>query len=179
LGKLTLNDKSGQLAVAFRNGDKKGDCLTNKRDTLRLLMNILGVANEYQRSDRGKAMILAKNYVDALPEELRDQGILDVKPDLLIKSPFDVNSITMVSGDRFADNAMIASPFRLKRNQVVSTEEKLSRYDCQALNYIYDCKLFDHCNNQGKPRRAWVNSAPSTFTITFHRDLLRSSSSQS
>lgn len=135
---------SGQAVVLFKDSASRGECLTDGRDSLRILMNILGIGNEYQRTDRNVALEFPSDFAERVPATLRPANLLAIQPDLALISDFDLDSITMVSPTRFAANNA-APTFTVRRaGRTVPTEAKLSRTDCEALNNIYECGL--DCN---------------------------------
>ncbi|OQV12150.1 hypothetical protein BV898_13567 [Hypsibius exemplaris] len=145
LGNANPDPVRDQLVYAFKadptSRQNLGECLSEPRDTLRLLMNIIGFGNEYQRSDRSPSLIFSPNFNNLVPTALQSENLLAVQTGLEINSNFDVDSITMIKGDRYASN--LSEPLFRFRNGVPASlsDIQLSRSDCYALNYMYGCDL--------------------------------------
>ena len=138
----------GQVMVMF--GGAPGGCLDNKRDAMRLWSNSLGLLNEYLRSDRDPIMTFASNRNSLVATNLQKYDLFnDVKklnattamlipPNGVYQSIFDLNSITMITGDRFA--ASSSQPvFTITGGNSVGQNARLSENDCRALKILYGC----------------------------------------
>ncbi|GAV07072.1 hypothetical protein RvY_16954 [Ramazzottius varieornatus] len=150
---------SGQLAVMFggaaadSTGNEDGSCLGpgREREAMALLVNILGLYSEYQRDDRETAAMgqPAPMTFNAAGDSARNELVKDslkskfifgpsnravVNVNATYKSAFDLNSITMISGEKYAKsfNKPVFSTSR-----VVGAKARLSVDDCTALLDMY------------------------------------------
>ena len=154
----------GQAAIVFgsstftqsnQTGNTKGACLdnpTSPRDAMRVIANALGLRNEFMRSDRDNFITLAPNANSLVAANLQSLDIFAATKKYTNASatnqgPFDARSITMVTGEQWAQN--IGKPvFTLNMNPTgggdyrpVGNLARLSRTDCDALNMLYRCRI--------------------------------------
>ncbi|GAV07073.1 hypothetical protein RvY_16955 [Ramazzottius varieornatus] len=153
----------GQVAVMYGGGADEGSCLGagRERDAMRLLVNILGLQNEYLRQDREDpptpSIIFAKaddqGRNDLIDDSLAGENIfgrvntLNANNSQII-SPFDPLSITMVRSDRFAKSPL-KKVFILQPGVEVGVKAALSVQDCAALIYMYG----KYCPEKGSGSR--------------------------
>ena len=154
---------AGQTINLFASATLKGECLNQPRDTLRLILNLLGVANEYQRSDRDKKLKMNANPVSLAHESLAGGSgnyLLGINSHISILDDFDINSVTMVNGDRFTrpgateftqrNGSAVLDPIR---NPPALADIRLSRMDCETLDSLYGCEL--QCDSLGIRIHVW------------------------
>jgi hypothetical protein len=140
----------GQILVAFssNNGNPAGSCLDNKRDAMRIIVNALGLRNEFMKSYRSPNYMVFPTTVDRnslVAPSLQIHNIfadanMYTEPSLAVDSTpglFDVNSVTMVTPERFA--ATSTPVFSMFNNLPIGQLARLSLGDCQTLNMLYDC----------------------------------------
>ncbi|XP_055349406.1 uncharacterized protein LOC129596209 [Paramacrobiotus metropolitanus] len=134
LGRVNRAAGHGQKLV-IHNGEN--GCMGSLRDLMRIIVNALGLRNEYRRPDRDQYIDV---YPDNLAPGLKGSSLLDVynESDAYYGNfPFDYFSITMPSVTKYAaDNAVIYS---LPGNGTIAYVEHLSRDDCMGLAWMYGC----------------------------------------
>ncbi|GAV01343.1 hypothetical protein RvY_12071-2 [Ramazzottius varieornatus] len=140
---------AGQIINIFGSNTLKGECLTQPRDTLRIIMNTLGIANDYQRPDRDNFLKVPVDPVTVAHPTLTGGSapyLLGKNSHISTLDPFDVKSITMVDGSRFAREG--ESTFTQRDGSPIwgsSTTDlsqvKMSRMDCENLDSLYGCNI--------------------------------------
>ena len=163
-GYMTSGGTRGQTAIVFgsssftqsgQSGNTKGACLDNlssPRDAMRVLANALGLRNEFMRADRDNYMTLATNPNTLVATNLQSLDIFgDSKKYMATNAanqgPFDAQSITMVSGEQFAQDSskpvftLKAAPFGGGAFKPIGNLARLSLDDCSALNNLYGCAI--------------------------------------
>lgn len=169
--------EKGQVAVMFGGGADDGSCLGagRERDAIRLLVNILGLQNEFQRRDRENAptpsMIFAKaddqGRNDLVDPSLAGENIFG-KENMLnssiaqISSDFDCLSVTMVRSDRFAKSPL-KKIFILQPGMEVGNKAVLSVNDCEGLMTLYG----SHCPSVGSGSRPTCKAADRKYILLF------------
>lgn len=147
----TLNDGTipatcftfyGRLLRAAGQGQKMAihdgpnGCMDNVREVMKILTNVLGLRNEYNRPDRDQHL---KIFVEDLQPELRFSNLLNAynASQVLRSGPFDYNSITIPRPSQFA----IAGKhiFEFPADKAVPTLAHLSKADCVGLSFMYGC----------------------------------------
>lgn len=154
----------GQTAIVFssssftqsgQSGNTKGACLDNPsspRDAMRILANALGLRNEFMRADRDSFMTVAANANSLVASQLQSLNIFDTSKlytaaNAQNQGPFDAQSITMVSGEQFAQDpskpvfTMKATPTGGGTAKPIGNLARLSIDDCQALSFLYKCGI--------------------------------------
>lgn len=137
---------NGQVMIVFgsTSGNTVGGCLDNQRDAMRILANSLGLRNEYMRADRDAYMtfpstidrnslvapILQKYNIFAATNQYNSSVATPY-------TAFDYNSITMVSGTRFAGTS--TPVFTTPSGTTVGQLSRLSLGDCNSLKLMYGC----------------------------------------
>lgn len=147
----TLNDGTipatcftfyGRLLRAAGQGQKMAihdgpnGCMDNVREVMKILTNVLGLRNEYNRPDRDQHL---KIFVEDLQPELRFSNLLNAynASQVLRSGPFDYNSITIPRPSQYA----IAGKhiFEFPADKAVPTLAHLSKADCVGLSFMYGC----------------------------------------
>ncbi|GAV01342.1 hypothetical protein RvY_12070 [Ramazzottius varieornatus] len=151
----TFNGKNkastGQNMKMFSSQTEKGECLTQPRDTVRLLLNLLGLGNEYQRTDRRANLQMHPDPTNQADNSLTGGSgnfVLGENAHISTGNPFDIHSITMVNGDRFTKPGTQAFGRRDTGSPTFASDPsvvKLSWQDCENLNTLYRCRL--DCDN--------------------------------
>ncbi|GAV04831.1 hypothetical protein RvY_15051 [Ramazzottius varieornatus] len=120
--RLIRNNGFGQVAVIFgsksypgavtdvgeqsRAGALPGACLDTQRDTMRILMNLLGIRNEHNRQDRNNFLLFQSAVPNMLvAPSLQKYNLFAAYANnsiATIASTFDYKSVTLVSGEQFA-----------------------------------------------------------------------------
>jgi Astacin (Peptidase family M12A) len=145
------NNGFGQVAVVFSSSSYPGTtgnsvtgmpgaCLDDQRDTMRLLMNLLSVRSEHNRNDRNTYLTLQSSNPNSLVVSPLDKYNLFAiyNSSVTIASTFDYQSITLVSGEKFA--ASLNTPvFVPVGSNTVGALARLSRTDCLVINMLYRC----------------------------------------
>lgn len=126
-----------------------GACLDSLRETMRLLVNLLGIRSEHNRNDRNSFLTFTSGDPNAqVMESLQRYSLflLYNSSTTAIASTFDYQSVTLVTGDKFAasSNAPV-----FVANTAIGQLARLSRTDCLLTNMLYRC-------NSACPDRKWV-----------------------
>ncbi|GAU92467.1 hypothetical protein RvY_04544 [Ramazzottius varieornatus] len=147
----TLNDGTipatcftfyGRLLRAAGQGQKMAihdgpnGCMDNVREVMKILVNVLGLRNEYNRPDRDQHL---KVFVENLQPELRFSNLLNPynASQVLRSGPFDYHSITIPQPSQYA----IAGKhiYEFPADKAVPTLAHLSKADCAGLSFMYGC----------------------------------------
>ena len=159
-GLLVRAGTQGQTAIVFgssaftssgQSGNAKGACLDNPsspRDAMRVLVNALGLRNEFMRSDRDTFITFQTNFNSLVVDNLRSLDIFGAAKQYNTatatnQGTFDAQSITMVSGEQWAADPT-RPVFTLKSGpsaKPIGTLARLSLGDCSALNLLYRCGI--------------------------------------
>ncbi|XP_055346724.1 uncharacterized protein LOC129594158 [Paramacrobiotus metropolitanus] len=119
-----------------------GACLDSQRDTMRVLMNILGIRNEHNRNDRSSYLAFQSADPNTLvTSTLQKYNIFTPYANnsvATIASTFDYNSVTLVTGQQYAasPNAPVFVPLG---TNIIGQLPRLSRTDCLLMNLLYSC----------------------------------------
>ncbi|OQV18399.1 hypothetical protein BV898_07602 [Hypsibius exemplaris] len=172
----------GQAAIMFSQastprpgaGPAAGACLDNLRDAVALLLNAIGIRNEYQRSDRDGFMIFPTDVnrnllVDPSLQryDLFGEGRKYNASQAVNSNPvFDKDSVTMVTGTRYAGSS-VRSVFTTVNNDQVGRQFRLSFGDCQTVRALYNCQGW----YLGRPGETGCrNPYSNPFAISFDLD---------
>ncbi|OQV13897.1 hypothetical protein BV898_11894 [Hypsibius exemplaris] len=152
---MVANNGFGQVAVIFGTSSypgvsssstvsgMPGACLDNQRETMRLLMNLLGVRNEHNRADRNKFLTFQSSNPNSLVVSGLDKYNLFglYNGSTTIASTFDYQSVTLVAGEKFAAslNSPVFVPASGSKSNTIGHLARLSRTDCLVINMLYQC----------------------------------------
>jgi hypothetical protein len=147
----TLNDGSvpptcftfyGRLLRAAGQGQKMAihggpnGFMDSQREVMKILVNALGLRNEYNRPDRD---LFLNVFPDNLQSDLRNSNLLTAYNASQVDvagRPFDYNSVTIPKVSKYAvENSSI---FELI-NHTVPLLDRLSQDDCLGLSWMYGC----------------------------------------
>lgn len=137
---------NGQVVIMFgsASGNTAGGCLDNKRDAMRVLSNAMGLREEYRRSDRDATMTFptSRDRNSLVAPILQKYNIFSPSSQFNATvasnfGQFDTNSITMVTGTRFAGTSQPV--FSLAPGRQVGLLARLSEGDCNTLKLLYQC----------------------------------------
>ncbi|GAU95797.1 hypothetical protein RvY_07352 [Ramazzottius varieornatus] len=113
-------------------------CMKSMREVMKVLVNALGLRNEYRRPDRDRFMQV--NFQNMIPE-LRDTSLM--KPynesEVYYTTLFDYHSLTILPTTKYsAGNQTI---FSFPNGISVPTMDYLSLNDCIGLSWMYGCDV--------------------------------------
>ncbi|XP_055349126.1 uncharacterized protein LOC129596002 [Paramacrobiotus metropolitanus] len=137
---------NGQVAIMFgsQTGPTIGGCLDNQRDAMRILVNAMGLRSEFLRDDRAAYMtfptLVDRNSLVSTTLQqyniFADTNRYNTSV-AITRTPFDYNSITMITGSRYAGTS--TPVFTIPSGTQVGQLARLSLQDCNTLKIMYGC----------------------------------------
>ncbi|OQV21523.1 hypothetical protein BV898_04425 [Hypsibius exemplaris] len=132
-GRVIRQNAAGQKLVIFQSAN--GGCLASKRETMAIIIPVLGVRQEIKRPDRDQFI---RTFPNNVLTDFQSFGLLNKYEPATVdtSSTFDFLSITMPSQSRFAKpNTVVYSP--INATQRLGEFARLSLGDCQGIKKIY------------------------------------------
>ncbi|XP_055352519.1 uncharacterized protein LOC129598570 [Paramacrobiotus metropolitanus] len=121
--------------MAIHNGPN--GCMEAQRDVMKILVNVLGLRNEYNRPDRD---LHIKVFPENLQPELRNSNLLtayNASQVDTVDRPFDYHSVTIPNFNKYG--IVNSTVFELPANTTFPQLDRLSLDDCMGLAWMYGC----------------------------------------